>query len=99
LLDSLLQEITTMPETMNTKDADYEFFKPGVDGRKEGQKPTDKRFAMVGGLLGLGGVAYMAREFKNRPQNMKLSVYLIHTRLIAQGTVIGGWRNVYKSVS
>ena len=53
---------------------------------------------MVGGLLGLGGVAYMAREFKNRPQNMKLSVYLIHTRLIAQGTVIGGWRNVYKSV-
>ena len=33
-----------MPETMNTKDADYEFFKPGVDGRKEGQKPTDKRF-------------------------------------------------------
>jgi len=44
---------------------------------------------MVGGLLGLGGVAYMAREFKNRPQNMKLSVYLIHTRLVAQGTVIG----------
>ena len=31
----------------------------------------------------------MARNFKNKPKDMKLSVYLIHTRLLAQGTVIG----------
>ena len=31
----------------------------------------------------------MARNFKNRPKDMKVSVYLIHTRLVAQGTVIG----------
>jgi len=29
------------------------------------------------------------REFKNKPKDMKISVYLIHTRLIAQGTVVG----------
>jgi len=43
----------------------------------------------VGAVLGLGGVVYMARNFKNRDPNMKISVYLIHTRLLAQGTVIG----------
>ena len=32
----------------------------------------------------------MARNFKNKPKDMKLSVYLIHTRLLGQGTVIGG---------
>ena len=48
-----------------------------------------KMFAYIGGLCGLGGVAYMARNFKNRPKDMKISVYLIHTRLLAQGTVIG----------
>ena len=31
----------------------------------------------------------MAKNFKNKPKDMKLSVYLIHTRLLAQGTVIG----------
>ena len=31
----------------------------------------------------------MARNFKNKPKDMKISVYLIHTRLLAQGTVIG----------
>ena len=39
-------------------------------------------------VLGLGGLVYMAREFKNRPKDMKISVYLIHTRLFVQGTVI-----------
>ena len=43
----------------------------------------------VGVVLGLGGLVYMAREFKNRPKDMKISVYLIHTRLFVQGTVIG----------
>ena len=46
-------------------------------------------FQYVGALLGLGGVGYMAKNFKNKPKDMKLSVYLIHTRLLAQGTVIG----------
>ena len=45
--------------------------------------------AMVGGLLGAGGVAYMAKQFKNRPKDMKISVYLIHTRMYAQMTVVG----------
>ena len=31
----------------------------------------------------------MAKNFKNRDPNMKISVYLIHTRLLAQSTVIG----------
>jgi len=46
-------------------------------------------FLNIGALLGLGGVVYMARGFKNKDPNMKTSVYLIHTRLLAQGTVIG----------
>lgn len=46
-------------------------------------------FQYVGAALGLGGVGYMAKNFKNKPKDMKLSVYLIHTRLLAQGTVIG----------
>jgi hypothetical protein len=38
----------------------------------------------------------MVRNFKNRDKNMKLSVYVIHTRMLAQMTVIGelysrGW--------
>ena len=47
------------------------------------------QFQYVGAALGLGGVGYMAKNFKNKPKDMKLSVYLIHTRLLAQGTVIG----------
>ena len=39
--------------------------------------------------MGAGGVAYMARQFKNRPKDMKISVYLIHTRMYAQMTVVG----------
>ena len=47
---------------------------------------------MVGGLLGAAGVAYMARQFKNKPKDMKISVYLIHTRMYAQMTVVGKWK-------
>jgi hypothetical protein len=43
----------------------------------------------VGAVAGLAGVAYMVRNFKNRDKNMKLSVYVIHTRMLAQMTVIG----------
>ena len=31
----------------------------------------------------------MARNFKNRPAHIRPSVYLIHTRLLAQGLVVG----------
>ena len=97
------------------QEVDYEFFKAGVDGRKDGETGTDKRFgesaaaavtfqallfhfgwysslclaATFGAILGAGGVAYMARQFKNRPKDMKISVYLIHTRMYAQMTVVG----------
>jgi len=74
----------------NNKDdgEDYQLFEPG---RREGtvEKPTDKRFAVLGAMLGLGGVGYMAKKFKDRPAGTKTSVYLIHTRLLAQGTVVG----------
>ena len=40
-------------------------------------------------MAGLAGVAFMVRNFKNRDKNMKLSVYVIHTRMLAQMTVIG----------
>jgi uncharacterized membrane protein HdeD (DUF308 family) len=46
-------------------------------------------FQKVGALAGLAGVAYMARAFKNRDKNMKISVYVIHTRMLAQMTVVG----------
>ena len=43
----------------------------------------------MGGIgLGLGGLFYMARNFKNRGE-VKTSVYLIHTRMVAQMSVIG----------
>jgi len=89
----------------SVQEQDYEFFRAGIDGRREGEQPTDKRFgglltfckffliiflvALLGGLLGAGGVAYMARQFKNKPKDMKISVYLIHTRMYAQMTVVG----------
>jgi len=47
-----------------------------------------RRFMQVGVLGGLLGVGYMMRNAKNRG-DLKLSVYVIHTRLLAQGTVIG----------
>jgi len=92
----------------SVQEKEYEFFRAGIDGRREGEQATDKRFgklvtssskffftfflhlaALLGGLLGAGGVAYMARQFKNKPKDMKISVYLIHTRMYAQMTVVG----------
>jgi len=43
----------------------------------------------IGSLAGLAGLAYMARNFKNKAPDMKISIYLIHTRMLAQGTVVG----------
>ena len=49
-----------------------------------------------GVLLYSGIMGHISREFKNKPKDMKISVYLIHTRLIAQGTVVGGTWRKYK---
>merc|ERR1712110_846647 len=70
---------------MAVADEDYEFY----DARRTREDKSGRRFLHVGVVLGLGGLVYMAREFKNRPKDMKISVYLIHTRLFVQGTVIG----------
>jgi len=78
----------------SVQEQDYEFFRAGIDGRRDGEQPTDKRFALLGGLLGAGGVAYMARQFKNKPKDMKISVYLIHTRMYAQMTVVGRFNQI-----
>jgi len=64
---------------------DYELYNAQATRQDKG----GRMFLNVGALLGLGGVVYMARGFKNKDPNMKTSVYLIHTRLLAQGTVIG----------
>jgi len=72
---------------MGSQSEDYELF--NAQESRERESKTGKMFANVGAVLGLGGVVYMARNFKNRDPNMKISVYLIHTRLLAQGTVIG----------
>ena len=48
-----------------------------------------KPLQYIGAALGIGAVGYMARNFKNRPAHIRPSVYLIHTRLLAQGLVVG----------
>lgn len=64
---------------------DYVLFNPD-----EGRKDKEGRiFMKIGAVAGLAGVAFMVRNFKNRDKNMKLSVYVIHTRMLAQMTVIG----------
>ena len=82
---------------------DYEFYSPGSSKEEQGtgkgflvglkiQKLTKiivPSLQYLGAVLGLTGLGYMARNFKNKPKDMKISVYLIHTRLLAQGTVIG----------
>ena len=67
---------------------DYELFDPRKDAGRAANS-TGRGFLYVGALLGLAGLGYMARNFKNKPKDMKFSVYLIHTRLVAQGTVVG----------
>lgn len=45
---------------------------------------------LIGGVgLGLAGLFYMVRNYKNKSESMKTSVYLIHTRMVAQMSVIG----------
>jgi len=66
-----------------SEDDDYAMYDP-----REGRKYRDgMSWVGVGSLLGLGGLAYMVRNFKNRGDT-KVSVYLIHTRMLVQGSVI-----------
>ena len=88
-----MTQIDTMPfrhRTPNTMGSDtdsgsddYTLFTPG-----EGRRHQEGVGWLAGGaFVGLGGLAYMARNFKNRGTT-KVSVYLIHTRLLVQGSVI-----------
>jgi len=65
---------------------DYILFDPNVEKKKSREGIG---FMYVGALAGLAGLGYMIRNFKNKQSDMKLSVYVIHTRLLAQGTVVG----------
>jgi len=66
-------------------DDDYELWDP----RNREDTRKGKGFVYIGAALGIGAVGYMARNFKNRPAHIRPSVYLIHTRLLAQGLVVG----------
>ncbi|TRY69503.1 hypothetical protein TCAL_05102 [Tigriopus californicus] len=46
-------------------------------------------FPVIGSLGGIGVLAYMIRGFRHREKNMPISMYLIHTRLGVQLTVVG----------
>lgn len=67
-----------------------EFDMSGVQtGTDQIKKVAANNPFLVGGIgLGLGGLFYMARNFKNKGE-VKTSVYLIHTRMVAQMSVIG----------
>jgi len=68
----------------------YELFDPDVEYKNN--KNSSKMVEIMGKIgivAGLGGVYYMAKNLKNKPKDMKLSVYMIHTRLLAQGSVVG----------
>lgn len=46
-------------------------------------------FPVIGSLGGIGVLGYMIRGFRHREKNMPISMYLIHTRLGVQMTVVG----------
>jgi len=75
-----------MSSNQRSNDEGYELFDPS---QKRDQPREGLGFMQVGAVAGLAGVGYMIRNFKNKNEGMKLSVYVIHTRMIAQCTVIG----------
>ena len=58
-------------------------------GNKLMRKTKENPVLSAGIFGGLGVLAYMAYGLRHKPKTEKLSVYLIHTRLGVQGTVIG----------
>jgi len=73
-----------IPEVFNPR----EFEDLDLDKNKFLRKAKDEPFVPIGIGLGLGVLAYQAYKFKNRGK-LPVSVYLIHTRVLAQGTIIG----------
>ena len=70
---------------------EYELFDPAEEykNNKNNSPKMVETMGKIGIVAGLGGVYYMAKNLKNKPKDMKLSVYMIHTRLLAQGSVVG----------
>jgi len=52
------------------------------------RKAKDNPMVPIGIAGGLSALFYSAYKFKNRDPTTKLSVYLIHTRMAAQGAVV-----------
>jgi len=75
-----------------SKQADERFdFKSSYDEDKESKflrKSKENPFIPAGIGGALFALAYAAYSFKNRG-NQKVSVFLIHTRVAAQGAVVG----------
>jgi len=62
---------------------------PELSGRaKLLKKAKDNPLLPIGITTGIGALMYSAYKFKNRDRSTKLSVYLIHTRMAAQGAVV-----------
>jgi len=75
---------------MSKSEQEFELFDPSSEYKnRKSTNTVGDIVGKVGIVTGLGIVGYMARSFKNKPKDMKLSVYLIHTRMFAQGSVIG----------
>uniref|UniRef100_A0A0K2URP5 HIG1 hypoxia inducible domain family, member 1A [Melopsittacus undulatus] n=1 Tax=Lepeophtheirus salmonis TaxID=72036 RepID=A0A0K2URP5_LEPSM len=50
---------------------------------------SDRPFVYVGALFGASALGKMLWGLKNKPKDVKLSMYLIHTRMAMQGAVVG----------
>jgi len=63
------------------------------------QKAKENPFVPLGIALGLGALGYSIYNFKK--SKVKLSLYLIHTRVAAQGAVVGALTigALYKMIS
>jgi len=74
---------TSAPAEKNKNE--FELFDPSRGREKVGEGKRFMQFGVVAGLCGLG---YMVKNFKNKG-DLKLSLYVIHTRMVAQMTVVG----------
>jgi len=75
---------------MSKQESEMDFTSSYEEGRQSKllQKAKQNPFIPAGIAGGLFALAYAAIGFKNRG-NQKVSVYLIHTRVAAQGAVVG----------
>jgi len=68
---------------------EFDLYRPQTGTDKVKKLAATNPFLIGGVGLGIAGLAYMARGFKNKGADVKTSVYLIHTRMVAQMSVIG----------